>query len=62
MFGRISTDAFGMNGPNGSKLFVMPDGWPAVAASDGVLWSAGWSRARLRGRGGSRPRRHLHST
>ncbi len=41
MFGRISTDAFPMTGPNGSKLFVMPDSWPAVAASDGVLWSAG---------------------
>jgi murein DD-endopeptidase MepM/ murein hydrolase activator NlpD len=41
MFGRISSDAFPTTGPNGSKLFVMPDIWPAVAASDGVLWSAG---------------------
>jgi murein DD-endopeptidase MepM/ murein hydrolase activator NlpD len=41
MFGRISTDPFAATGPNGSKLFVMPDSWPAVAASDGVLWSAG---------------------
>jgi len=41
MFGRIATDAFPATGPNGSKLFVMPDRWPAIAASDGVLWSAG---------------------
>lgn len=41
MFGRISSDAFAPTGTNGSKLFVMPDSWPAVAASDGVLWSAG---------------------
>ncbi len=41
MFGRIASDAFPITGPNGSKLFVMPDSWPAVAASDGVLWSAG---------------------
>jgi murein DD-endopeptidase MepM/ murein hydrolase activator NlpD len=43
MFARISTDAIGTNDPHGSKGFVMPGGWPAVAASDGVLWSAGWS-------------------
>jgi murein DD-endopeptidase MepM/ murein hydrolase activator NlpD len=43
MFSRIASDAFGTTGPNGSKAFVMPDGWPAIAASDGVLWSAGWS-------------------
>jgi murein DD-endopeptidase MepM/ murein hydrolase activator NlpD len=41
MFGRIASDAFPTTGPNGSKAFVMPDSWPAVAASDGVLWSAG---------------------
>lgn len=41
MFARISTDPFPTIGPNGTKLFVMPDVWPAVAASDGVLWSAG---------------------
>jgi len=40
MFGRISSDPFPI-GPNGSKAFVMPDAWMAVAASDGVLWSAG---------------------
>ena len=41
MFGRIASDVFPASGPNGSKSFVMPDSWPAVAASDGVLWSAG---------------------
>ena len=40
MFGRISTDPFPI-GPNGSKGFVMPDAWMAVAAGDGVLWAAG---------------------
>ncbi len=40
MFGRISSDPFPI-GPNGSKAFVMPDAWMAVAASEGVLWSAG---------------------
>jgi murein DD-endopeptidase MepM/ murein hydrolase activator NlpD len=39
MFGRIASDPF-PSGPNGSKAFVMPDAWMAVAASDGVLWSA----------------------
>ena len=42
MFARISSDPF-PNGPNGSKAFVMPDAWMAVAASDGVLWSAGYT-------------------
>ena len=40
MFARISSDPF-PKGPNGSKHFVMPDACMAVAASDGVLWSAG---------------------
>jgi hypothetical protein len=40
MFGRISSDPYPPNTPNGSKGFVMPDAWLAVAASDGVLWSA----------------------
>lgn len=40
MFARISSDRFPI-GPNGSKAYVMPDAWMAVAASDGVLWSAG---------------------
>jgi murein DD-endopeptidase MepM/ murein hydrolase activator NlpD len=39
MFARISSDPF-PSGPNGTKGFVMPDAWMAVAASDGVLWSA----------------------
>jgi murein DD-endopeptidase MepM/ murein hydrolase activator NlpD len=42
MFGRIASDQFPI-GPNGSKAFVMPDSWLAVAASDGVLWSAGYT-------------------
>jgi hypothetical protein len=40
MFARIASDPFPI-GPNASKGFVMPDAWMAVAASDGVLWSAG---------------------
>ncbi|MBV8758631.1 MAG: peptidoglycan DD-metalloendopeptidase family protein [Deltaproteobacteria bacterium] len=40
MFERASFDAFKPGKPNGSKLFVMPDGLPAVAASDGTVWSA----------------------
>ena len=43
MFGRIATDPFPVGGVNGSKLFVMPEAWPAVSAADGVLWSAGAS-------------------
>ena len=41
MFGRIASDRFAAGSPNGSKAFVMPDAWMAVAAADGVLWSAG---------------------
>ena len=41
MFGRIASDAYPTGGTNGSQQFVMPDSWPAVAAADGVLWSAG---------------------
>lgn len=40
MFGRVSADPFPVGSPNGSRAYVMPDFWPAVAASDGVLWSA----------------------
>ncbi len=40
MFARIASAPF-PNGPNGSKGFVMPDAWMAIAASDGVLWSSG---------------------
>jgi murein DD-endopeptidase MepM/ murein hydrolase activator NlpD len=40
MFARISSDPFPIGSPNGSKGFVMPDAWMAVAASDGALWSA----------------------
>jgi murein DD-endopeptidase MepM/ murein hydrolase activator NlpD len=40
MFARLPSDTFKAGTPNASKLFVMPDGLPAVAASDGVVWSA----------------------
>jgi murein DD-endopeptidase MepM/ murein hydrolase activator NlpD len=40
MFARQSSDPFKPGTPNGSKLFVMPDDLPAIAASDGVVWSA----------------------
>lgn len=39
MFARIASDSF-PSGPNGTKNFIMPDAWMAVAASDGILWSA----------------------
>ena len=41
MFARIGSDPFPVGSPNGSKGFVMPDAWMAIAASDGVLWSSG---------------------
>ena len=40
MFARVAADPFKSGTPNGSKLHVMPDGVVAVAASDGVVWSA----------------------
>jgi Peptidase family M23 len=40
MFKRQPRDAFAPKTPNGSKLFVMPDDHPVLAASDGVVWSA----------------------
>jgi hypothetical protein len=40
MFERRPSDAYPIGSPNGSKAFVMPDGLVAVAASDGVVWSA----------------------
>jgi hypothetical protein len=40
MFARVASDPMSRTGPNGTRLFVMPDSWPAVAAADGVLWSA----------------------
>jgi len=43
MFARIASDPFPVGSPNGSKAFVMPDAWVAIAASDGILWSAGHS-------------------
>lgn len=40
MFARVGSDPFKAGTPNGSKFHVMPDGVVAVAASDGVVWSA----------------------
>lgn len=40
MFARTVSDAFKAGTPNASKLFVMPDGVNALAASDGVVRSA----------------------
>jgi hypothetical protein len=41
MFARQPSDPFTPGSPNGTKLFVMPDNLVAVAASDGIVWSAG---------------------
>ncbi len=40
MFRRMATDTFGAGTPNGTRMFVMPDDHPVLAASDGVVWSA----------------------
>jgi len=40
MFPRAQHDRFAASSPNGTKLFVMPDGTQALSASDGVIWSA----------------------
>jgi hypothetical protein len=40
MFARLPGDTFKAGTPNASKLFVMPDGLVAVAASDGLVRSA----------------------
>lgn len=40
MLRRQAGDTFGVGTPNGTKLFVMPDEHPVLAASDGVIWSA----------------------
>lgn len=42
MFKRIPMDPYPVGSPNGSKGYVMPEKLVAVAASDGVVWSAGW--------------------
>ncbi|HEY5934512.1 MAG TPA: peptidoglycan DD-metalloendopeptidase family protein [Kofleriaceae bacterium] len=41
MFARAKADPFKPGTPNGSKLFVMPDNIPVLAAGDGTVWSAG---------------------
>jgi murein DD-endopeptidase MepM/ murein hydrolase activator NlpD len=43
MFRRLPSDPYAVGSPNGSKGFVFPDGVMGLAASDGVVWSAGWT-------------------
>ena len=40
MFARVATDPYKAGTSNGSAHHVMPDGMTALAASDGVVWSA----------------------
>ncbi len=40
MFARTTSDSFHAGSPNGSAHHVMPDAMTALAASDGVVWSA----------------------
>ncbi|HEY1817401.1 MAG TPA: M23 family metallopeptidase [Kofleriaceae bacterium] len=40
MYARVTGDTLRAGSPNGSAHFVMPDNTHAVAASDGVVWSA----------------------
>jgi Peptidase family M23 len=40
MFARATADTLRAGTPNGTAHFVMPDGMRAIAASDGVVWSA----------------------
>jgi hypothetical protein len=43
MYHRAPNDPYKVGSPNGSKGYVMPENTPALAASDGVVWSAGWT-------------------
>jgi hypothetical protein len=40
MFVRVPADPYKPGTPNATRMFVMPDGLVAVAASDGLVWSA----------------------
>ncbi|MFT3697693.1 MAG: peptidoglycan DD-metalloendopeptidase family protein [Kofleriaceae bacterium] len=40
MFARVPSDTLKIGSPNGTKAFVMPDNAVAVAASEGLVWSA----------------------
>jgi hypothetical protein len=40
MYARVASDTLRAGSPNGSAHFVMPDSTHALAASDGVVWSA----------------------
>lgn len=43
MFPRVPSDPYRSGTPNGSSHYVMPDDMVALAAADGVIWSAGWT-------------------
>lgn len=43
MFPRVPGDAYRPGSPNGAAHHVMPDNMVALAAADGVIWSAGWT-------------------
>jgi hypothetical protein len=43
MFRRLPEDPYPIRSFNGSKGFVLPDGVLALSASDGMVWSAGWT-------------------
>ncbi len=42
MYARLAGDPWRSGSPNGAAHHVMPDDTLALAASDGVIWSAGW--------------------
>jgi murein DD-endopeptidase MepM/ murein hydrolase activator NlpD len=41
MFARIPSDTWKVGTPNGSRNYVLPEGVLAIAATDGMIWSAG---------------------
>jgi hypothetical protein len=43
MYARAPGDSFRVGSPNGAAHHVMPDDTLALAASDGVVWSASWT-------------------
>lgn len=43
MYHRAASDSYKVGSPNSSKGYVMPENTPALAAGDGVVWSAGWT-------------------
>jgi hypothetical protein len=43
MFARKPIDTYRPGSPNGAAQHVMPDNMVALAAADGIVWSAGWT-------------------